>query len=474
MIEPKQVHKLVNTLAPYLMHNGTLIDIFEENLLPYLEKDLCDQMSLQAFEQIKYRIAPINVLPKIIDKLTNIYQTSVIREVIDGTESDKQLLSWYQEKLDLNNQLNCANELFNLCKATLIQPFVYEMKPYLRVIMNDRFAPYSSDYVFPNKPTDIVVSAGKKDNQDIFHVYGKDGFYVMKADESIDFEEMLKLGNPLGENPYAPYLPFIYVSDSKYKLIPTADTSILKLTKVLPIMLSDLNLAAMFQAFAIIYMIDADDTNIKFNPNAVWLLKSDPTTNSKPEIGTIKPTVDYSQVMSLIKDELSMWLGSKGIRASSIGSIDSDNFASGISKIIDEMDTFEARQKQVTIFTNVEAQLWDLILNVMHPYWVQQGMIENTTLWTPGAKVKTTFAAQLPMQNRGQLVRDLKDEYAAGFTTKKHAISKLNPHMTSDEIDLLIKEIDLERTVTIGADDEEETEESDDSSEQENNESEDS
>ena len=32
------------------------------------------------------------------------------------------------------------------------------------------------------------------------------------------------------------------------------------------------------------------------------------------------------------------------------GGLSTDNFASGISKVIDEMDTYEARQKQVVVF----------------------------------------------------------------------------------------------------------------------------
>jgi hypothetical protein len=220
------------------------------------------------------------------------------------------------------------------------------------------------------------------------------------------------------------------------------------MVKALPVMLTDLNLAAMFQSFSIIYGIDLDDEGLKYAPNAFWKLKSDPTSDKKPELGTIKPQVDYDQVLRLIEAELSLWLGTKGIRASTVGALQKENISSGISKIIDEMDTFEARQKQVETFTTAEQQLWDLVLNYMHPHWSETGMIDNPARFTPTAEIKVTFPAQLPTQSRGVLVTDLKNEYSAGFISRRRAMIKLNPEMTSDEVDELMAEIDAERTVT--------------------------
>jgi len=212
-------------------------------------------------------------------------------------------------------------------------------------------------------------------------------------------------------------------------------------------MCSDLNLAAMFQCFSILWTIDLNDTNLKFAPNAVWALKSDPTSDKKPEIGSIKPQVDYDQVLGLIQSQLTIWLSTKGIRAGSVGTLTTDNFASGISKLIDEMDTYEARQKQTGIYLKAEAELWDLTLNYMHPYWADSGQIDNPARWTPTATVATKFAVQLPAQSRGVAVRDLRDEYAAGFISRRGALAKLNPEMSDAELDALMVEIDAERTI---------------------------
>jgi len=447
MIDYRTVTRLVENHSDCLNHNHVLLDILEGNLMSYVVDDLKRSLSPQVFEQAMHRIVPINIFPKVIDKLTNIYQTGVVREVVGGSQKDSDLLNWYVESLDINSQLNSANELFNACKSLLLYPYVYNGKPFVRSIENDRFVVYSDNPVNPCHVTDVVLLAGRKNEKDLYWVYSQDGFYAMTSDEKMDLQEMIRVGNPEGENPFG-VLPFVYAADSKHKLNPTQDTDTLKVIKVLPIMLTDLNLAAMFQSFSMVYGIDLDDENIVFAPNAFLRFKSDPTKQTQPSIGTIKPEVDFDQVLRLIESELSMWLGTKGIRASTIGALSTENFASGVSKLIDEMDTFEARQKQVSTFLKVEEMFWGLILNYMHPVWVQRGEVENRTLWTPGAKVKTTFAMQLPMQSRGQLVRDLRDEYSSGFITRKRAVAKLNPHMTSREIEELINEIQEERTIT--------------------------
>lgn len=443
MLDPKIVTHLVQSHAEYLQYNAKLLDIFEGNLQPYVDKALSEQLSEQSYKQAKHRLMPINVLPKIVDKLTNIYQTSVLRQVVDGNESDKELLSWYEEKMNINPHMNCANELYNLCKTSLIHPYLHNGIPQLREILNDRFVLYSDDPVQPNVPTHVIILYGKKDDKDLYWVYSKDEFYIQNSEEKIDYAEMAKYGldgiNPVG------VLPFIYTNDSKYRLMPKQDTDTLRIATVLPAMLTDLNLAAMFQCFSIFYGIDVDSENIKFAPNAMWFLKSDTQTQTEPKIGTLKPEVDYTEVINLIQTELSMYLGTKGIRASTVGGLTPENFASGISKIIDEMDTFEARQKQVVQFQQTETQLWDLILNHMHPYWSSTGLIENKALFTPTAKVVTNFAVQLPMQSRGQIVKDLKEEYAAGFISRKKAMMRLNPDMSEEDIDKLMQEIDEER-----------------------------
>lgn len=452
MIGPKEVEKIVKSYMPYLALNHEFIDIYDNNLGKYIEHDMKAQLSPQSFEQARHRISPINVLPKVIDKLTNIYQTAVLRNVVDGSTSDQETLEWYERTMQVNHQMNSCNELFNLCNASLVYPCVRDGKPALMVIENDCFIAYSDDPMNPTKPTHIIMRGGQDpndENVELYWVWSADQFFVSDSRGELRRDQMTRFENPDGYNPIG-RLPFVYINSSTRRLMPKQDCDMLKIIKLIPVIFSDLNFAAMFQCFSILYGIDIDDTGIEFAPNAFWKFKSDPTSDKKPELGSIKPQVDYSQVLQLVETQLSIWLGCKGIKASSIGGMDKENFASGISKIIDEMDTYEARQYQVGIYQTAEEELWDLVLNYMHPYWVSQGLLNEVHSWTVGRMVATKFAIQLSMQSRGQIVRDVKEEYAAGFISKRRAVERINPEMNQHEIEELLSEIDQERTLRAG------------------------
>lgn len=452
MIKPEDVKNVINNAAKMLSFNKDLLCIYNGSLSEYIERDLKAQMSPQTYEQAKFRLSPINILPKIIDKLTNIYQTPVIREAQDGTEKDSAILDFYEDKLDINCSMDSANEMFNLTNmgASLIQPYVYKGVPKLRIVAPDAYVPYSDDPIEPNVPTDIITLHCDSKDKKYCWVYSAEQMYACDLDGNILGDLMISKGmqdtvNPIGA------LPFVYINSSRYSLSPQPDCDGMKIIKLLPLMLSDLNYAAMFQCFSIIYGINVDEENLRMAPNAFWRFKTDATSEAKPEIGVLKPQVDYTQVLSLIESELSMWLGTKGIRASAVGSrINAENFASGISKIIDEMDTYEAREKQVKIFQKAEIDLWDLVLHKFNPYWIETQQITDIGLFTPTASVTTKFTTQLPLQTRGQIVADLQLEVASGFTSQKRAIQTLNPDLTDGEVDNLIQEIDDERSQGYG------------------------
>lgn len=441
MLRPQDVVEVVNSRASDLEMYCETIDIMDGELGPYVDKQLSQQLSKQSYWQAKQRLAPINVLPKIIDKLTNIYQTSVSRTT--ELETDQKLVDYYVKETALNSQMNCANEFYNSpCGAALIQPYVYKNKPRLRVIPNDKFVLYSDDPYEPNIPTDVILIYGKGQEK-YYWVYNEKKIYATDG-KRILTELMLAAGMTDDSN-FIGKLPFVYANSAKYKLVPTPDRDGLTMVKLLPVMMTDLNHAAMFQCFSILFIKNAQSQVLQYSPNAVWELNVNPATpDNNPEIGSIKPEVDYDQVIKLVESQLSMWLGSKGIKSSSIGGLTQDNFASGISKIIDEMDTYEARQKQVTTFMSVEEKLWDLIANYLHPYWIANRQIEDVGLFSPNVKVTTKFAVQLPQQSRGTVVKDLQLEVAAGFISRKRAIAKLNPEFSEKEIQDLMEDIDEE------------------------------
>lgn len=353
----------IKSKTDLLKHNESLFNIYEGDLVKYVLEDLRQQLSQQSFDMIQHRIAPVNVLKRLVDKLSKIYSESPARWLESENPTDAELFGWYSQAMGFNTKMQLSNEFFNLFKNVAIEPYVDNGRPCLRVIPSDRFLVMSMNRADPTKATHFIKHMGQiqkdlgKDgikSVEVYYVYTKDEFLPINSDGEIVgsvLEESATGGvNPIGR------LPAVYASRSMVNLIPPIDSDTLRMTKIFPVLLSDLNFSVMFQAFSIIYGIDVDNKDIVMSPNAFWNFKSDPATQSKPEVGVIKPQVDIQQVVGFIGMQLSFWLQSRGIRPGAVGNIAPENMASGLSKVVDEMDTYEERQKQVPIFMDVERE----------------------------------------------------------------------------------------------------------------------
>lgn len=452
----ESLSEYVTSQKKVIQHNSDLFDIFEGDLLGFVLEELRNQISIESFGLAEKRIPPINILTKLVDKLSQIYQQSPTRYVVGGVPKDDELLSFYQKSMSINSKLNSGNENYNLYKNTLLQPYIFNKKPQLRAIPSNAFTVFSDSEIDPTVPTGVITfhkgrSLDKERSVDLYYVYTDEDFMVFDSEKKERTDILLRFDNLEGKNIYGK-IPFIYVNASKNLLIPKIDTDIKKMIILLPIMLADLNFAVMMQAFSIIYGIDIDDQGIKMSPNAFWTFKSDPSNDKTPQIGVLKPQVDSEATLKLIQAEIGLWLETKGLKSSSVGSLTPDNYASGIAKMIDNVDTSEARQKQVETFKNAEENLWDLIINQMHPVWRSKNVIDISLDFSKNISIQTNFSPQLPMINRGEVVKDLDAEVKAGFTSRRRAIQKLNPSFSEKEIDELIVEIEEEQAVQIAQD----------------------
>ena len=431
--------------------NKDLFEIYEGDLSSKLEEKIRAEFSNDTVQDVTTRAAPINIELRLVQKMSQSYTKGPTRTVMNGTESDQVLLDWYVDKMDMNNIMNSSNEMFNFSNSSLLYPFVSGGLPNLRVIPSHQFWVYSQDKVL-QKPTHIVTFAedstsilDTKEMVDKLFAYSSDEFLVTDHRGNIDREHMTSLMNP-GINPFG-QLPFVYINKSKFKLVPVPDIDMLKMSLIIPMLMTDLFYAVKYQSFSTTYGIDLDFGNLRKAPNAFWDFQSKNPGEGNPQVGTIKPEVDIGQVLELIKSALSLWFTTKGISVSGIDSLSSSNFASGLSKIIDEMDVVDIIRKQSAIYRRAEIELWNLVLKVMHPIWVRSGQIDQSTMFSPRATVDVSFPDIAPTFKRSDLIKEVKEEMEAGFTTKERAIKRLNPDMTDDEVFILMKEISEERTI---------------------------
>lgn len=449
------------------------LNILEGELLPYVEEAMLMELSPEAFQRSKNRIAPINFMPKVINKLSPLYDNTVIRNLSEEDDSNQSILDYYVDKFNLNNSGKSSNKQLNLNKYTAWEIYLSEDdQPKLRTLPAHQFLVYSDDIEDPTNPTVFIKILGKfsKDTGMIDEtskdpIYTEVIIYKLYSDEEIivvdsegEQRNEFMIQNPEGINPFGT-IPFVYINDAEYTLLPLEDTSDIPMIVLIPLLFTDLNYATQFMSHSIIYAVDAELGNISGNPDSIWIVKSDPAGDdektNKAEIGTIKPEVDIEQVINLIQTQLALWLDSKGIKAQGVGKLEVANLASGISKMIDEGDTTKAVKAQSEIYKKAEKKLFKKIIDI-HNTWVDQGIFvgeDVNTKLPEDFKVITEFEEPQVVVNEKERIETIKIKQENRYTSYKRALQEANPELDSEQLEELMAEIDQDieenRTITV-------------------------
>lgn len=463
-----RIDKILNHIkvvqANQSIFEAKLLDILEGSLQKYVEESITAEFSAKAAKRAKQRIAPINILPKIIKKISAVYTYGVHRES-NGNTTDQEIMSFYENNLSLNDTMVTANKYLNLFRYCAIEPYVNKGKPALRVLPPTQFTVWSDNKINPLEPTVFVKYIGKLEQNiprtntlgvnnmhpeniinevDVYHLYTDSEFLVVDSNGSIRRDLMVT--NPEGINYYG-VIPFVYLSLSENFLIPLPNTDMFQLTVLTPKLLTDLNYATKFQSHAIMYSIDIESGQLDGNPDQMWDLKSVEGENKNPQVGTIKPEVDVEKVLQLIKDTLSMWFDSLGMKSSGLNNITASSATSGIAKAIDNADIEEVRAEQKPLLKRAELELWEL-LRIQHEVWSTSNLADVkpfSTKFDPSI----SYNDPEPTIDYKTKIEGAKMKYEAGLTSFRRALAEANPDLSSLEIDELIAEIESEKKTKL-------------------------
>lgn len=457
----------------FYCHNEEILDIYEGNLLPYVEKLMCETLDKRYFEQIKHRLLPINFVQKVTDKLAKSYAEAPIRMAEDQDFIDKMV-----DMLDIDEAMMLSEEYSYLNRGYALKPkLTNKGKIKLTSIPYDKFLVLAEDESDRLEPTIFVEFMGLTERQiiqDTDVVRSRDervtkdiNWYIAYTDTEIlafdeqgtimpEITESIANKNPIG------MIPFVYGNRSVSNIVPKQDTDFLKLAKVLPLMLSDINGAIMFQCFTLIYGIDIEFKDAKLNPNAIWELESKRGGDTNGSVGTLQPSVDSDKALNWFKNILAMWLDSKGIDAGSITKLDSSNIASGLSKAMDELDTTEARKKSIKKLQKEEKQLFKLLAK-MNNYWLklpEARDLKLTTVDENKLEESLTIEFKEPMAKLDYTteIQNSINMLQNGLSYREKEIKRLHPYASDDEINQIFNEFGVERT-EIGAEPEDQGEE---------------
>ncbi len=441
----------IKDLDCFYLHNEEILDIYEGNLLPYVEKLMKDTLDPRYYELIKHRITPINFTQKITDKLAKSYADEPLRQA-----EDQDFIDYYVQKLDLDSRMMLAEEYTYLNRGYALKPKLTNAgKIKMDVLPYDKFLVIADDNSDQMTPTVFIEFLGKTERQYPDSRY-KDGVRVEMVDcylaysdtEIIGFDsnghkipeltEKLNDINPIGA------IPFVYGNRSNSNIVPKQDTDFLKLSKILPLMLSDINGAIMFQCFTLIYGIDVEFNDATMSPNAIWDLSSRDKSDKTAQIGTLQPTVDSDKAMTFFKNILGMWLDTKGIDGSAITKMDSQDLASSLSKAMDELDTTEARKKSISFLVKEEKELF-VLLAKLNNFWLTLPQSNNLKLKKVDVeKVEESVSIEFkePMMKLDYTteIQNSVTMLQNGLSYREKEIRRLHPYASEEEINMIFFE----------------------------------
>jgi len=353
MIEKATIEKLlefIDSKKAYLDYAYKMYDIFNKNLSPYVyDRLITNFKSEQSRHEASTRLAPINILPKLVNKLSKVYNTAEVEVSADNERSLETVESFF--KKDYREK---ANLLLNLHSCCALEPVFSGEEGFVRVLPAQDFLVYSDDPVNPSRVTHFIkiISTDRKKSDCIYHIYTAD-YWIEIDGEGTVIQEM--------ENSYGE-IPFVYLSRDSMELLPRNGRDDYEMVTLLPLLLTDMNFALKYKAYSILYVLNAEAPSLNLAPNAVWSFKSEGYEGDKVEINQITPTLAVDEVLKNITTQYSMWLETKNLKSPSFfGGSHSTQGLSGVAKIIDEADVTDDIAKQRSIMKEAEEKLYPLL-----------------------------------------------------------------------------------------------------------------
>jgi hypothetical protein len=426
----------------YMVYNGKVKDLVraaiqKEFLLPETVEDMVG------------RIIPINITQKIVNKLSQVYREAPVRRPSDLNDADQESLDFYVNETNFNRIMKNANRMFKLHKHVCLEPYVCSNGiPSMRVLPSQTYTPFSDDPIDPKKPTAFLkhIKMDQDATKQIHEYWTNEEHLIINGNGEVLFDEMLKMNNPDGINPYG-VIPFVYIKDSDNELIPIQDDDLISMQLAINLLLTDLAFATKYQSWSIFYLIGIQNQKISFNPNSVITLDHAPGTE-KPEIGTIKPELDSDAMLRQVEALVAMLLTTKSLSVGSVsGQLDAKNPASGIAKVLDESETTEERKDQVAFFEVAEKDFWFNFAHKILPVWTSAGIIDPSYVmpFTEPFELSIIFPDFKPMIGEKDKVELLKAKLDAGFISFRMAIKELYPNISDLELDSYVAELRKEK-----------------------------
>ena len=125
----------------YLQFNQKLYKLYQGQIKQEIENSLREELiSTAAYNRAIKRIPSINVINKTVQKLSKVYAKQPTR--LTDNKTDREIMDNIIKLSDLDHTMHTANEMLNLHKGCLIEPYISDNGIRFRVLAFHQFLPF--------------------------------------------------------------------------------------------------------------------------------------------------------------------------------------------------------------------------------------------------------------------------------------------------------------------------------------------
>lgn len=470
----------------------------EDNFYQYVYEYLESKLDYETVKEMSI-FASINLQRRISKAEASIYKNSPYRDVsIEGSKIEE--FDKIFEEMDIDTILRRANEAYKYEGQCAIQCYPYNGNLKLRVLLPHHFDVIPNE-MNPEIPEVYIISNFdnawrdriRKENDRTGHsqgdvyrdqvnqniadyddqqlkkerytVWSKNYNFVMngkgevldKETESIVLEEVpeddFNIMSPLSE---FDCLPFIDVSSGKsFEFWVRGWNSLFDATVIYNVILTSEFQTVEMQGHAqAYYKGDANHlpTNMRIGPDKIIIIPIDANNPTQGEFGFANPGSDLSGIREFRESFLAAFLSSRGIDTSVVSGNPQASTAasSGIERLLQMVEKFEASQEDISLFNKVENELiyimgcyinafrgervdGNLVLKEMYQFPLPQGPSE--------LNLNLQFQKPQMIKTELEMLDVAQKEIELGLMSKVHVLMNLK-NMTMDEAVKHLAEVD--------------------------------
>lgn len=426
------------------------------------------------------RLAPLNILKKIINKKSAVYARPAIR--MTESASDQALVDYYVDELGMNELMQKANRYYNLfsntvlyavpsgdeIKACVVPPYLYSVMPnqfdqtklegfiFNRFMEEDRLL-QSDDLASATgvegwdrqRGTEngkgLVGSEERDDSTSRQYIFWTDSQHFTTDDNGNRIIFYPELGEDQFINPIMK-CPVVSINkDRDAEPWATQGEDMVDLTIAIQQGWSDLLTIAKNQGFSILTIISPDEPKklvVGVN-KAIWL-KQNPGQET-PSINYVTGNSPLSEYKELLMELLGLLLTTNDMAPGSVsGLTNAKNFSSGFQALIEMADTLEALEADKPILRNAEHEFWEVIAG-WHNYMYDIGVLNEEAKalgkFSDDVDVMIHYSDMKPIESEQDRINAVEKLTQLDLLTKEDALKKLNPDLTAGQIEKKIKEL---------------------------------